>query len=52
MATLNLDMDVLRTLVTAQQLGGFNRAAEQIGRSQSAVSQQIRKLEELTEEPV
>jgi len=46
MAYLNLDMDVLRTLVTAQQLGGFNRAAGQIGRSQSAVSQQIRKLEE------
>ena len=42
----NLDMDVLRTLVTAQRLGGFNRAADYIGRSQSAVSQQIRKLEE------
>jgi len=52
MATLNLDMDVLRTLVTAQQLGGFNRAAEQIGRSQSAVSQQIRKLEEQVGEPL
>jgi DNA-binding transcriptional LysR family regulator len=46
MARTNLDMDVLRTLVTAQQLGGFNRAANHIGRSQSAVSQQIRKLEE------
>jgi len=44
--SLNLDMDVLRTLVTAQQLGSFNRAAERIGRSQSAVSQQIRKLED------
>ena len=43
---LNLDMDVLRTLVIAQQLGSFNRAADRIGRSQSAVSQQIRKLEE------
>jgi DNA-binding transcriptional LysR family regulator len=47
MNLLNLDMDVLRTLVTAQRLGSFNRAAERIGRSQSAVSQQIRKLEEL-----
>jgi DNA-binding transcriptional LysR family regulator len=46
MDLLNLDMDVLRTLVTAQRLGSFNRAAERIGRSQSAVSQQIRKLEE------
>jgi DNA-binding transcriptional LysR family regulator len=43
---INLDMDVLRTLVIAQQLGSFNRAADRIGRSQSAVSQQIRKLEE------
>jgi DNA-binding transcriptional LysR family regulator len=42
----NLDTDILRTLVTAQQLGGFNRAAQRVGRSQSAVSQQIRKLEE------
>lgn len=42
---INLDIDVLRTLVTAQRLGGFNRAAGQIGRSQSAISQQIHKLE-------
>jgi DNA-binding transcriptional LysR family regulator len=46
MGRINLDMDVLRTLLTAQQLGGLNRAAKQVGRSQSAVSQQIRKLEE------
>ena len=46
MGTLNLDMDVLRTLVAAQNLGAFNRAAKQVGRSQSAISQQIRKLEE------
>ena len=42
----NLDMDVMRTLSAAQQLGGLNRAAERVGRSQSAVSQQMRKLEE------
>jgi DNA-binding transcriptional LysR family regulator len=46
MGHVNLDMDVLRTLVTASDLGALNRAAEQVGRSQSAVSQQIRKLEE------
>ena len=39
-----MDMDV-RTLLTANELGALNRAAEQVGRSQSAVSQQIRKLE-------
>lgn len=46
MAAINLDIDILRTLVVAQRLGGFNRAADQIGRSQSAVSQQIHRLEE------
>jgi DNA-binding transcriptional LysR family regulator len=52
MRLTNLDMDVLRTLVTAQQLGSFNRTANHIGRSQSAVSQQIRKLEEQVGEPL
>ena len=48
----NLDMDVLRTLVAAQELGGLNRAALRVGRSQSAVSQQIRKLEEQVGQPI
>ncbi len=43
---LNLDMDVLRTFVTGFELGSFARAAERLGRSQSAVSTQLRKLEE------
>ncbi len=42
----NLDMDVLRTLAVAMELGGFARAAARLGRSQSAVSLQMRKLEE------
>jgi DNA-binding transcriptional LysR family regulator len=46
MRLTNLDMDVLRTLVTAIELGGFARAAATLGRSQSAVSLQMRKLEE------
>ncbi|WP_206957234.1 LysR substrate-binding domain-containing protein [Trinickia acidisoli] len=45
MALPNLDMDALRTLLASQQLGGLHRAAERVGRSQSAVSQQMRKLE-------
>ena len=52
MSRINLDMDVLRTLVMAQRLGGFGRAAEQVGRSQSAVSQQIHKLEERVGQPL
>lgn len=42
----NLDMDVLRTFVAGIDLGSFARAAEQVGRSQSAVSSQLRKLED------
>lgn len=40
-----LDLDVLRTLVAAERLGGFARASEFVGRSQSAVSQQMRRIE-------
>jgi DNA-binding transcriptional LysR family regulator len=43
---INLDMDVLRTFVTAFELGSFARAAARVGRSPSAVSSQLRKLEE------
>lgn len=46
MAIPNLDMDALRTFLATQHLGSLNRAAERVGRSQSAVSQQMRKLEE------
>jgi DNA-binding transcriptional LysR family regulator len=45
-ARTNLDMDVLRTFVAGFELGSFARAAQRVGRSQSAVSTQLRKLEE------
>lgn len=48
----NLDMNALRTLLASQQLGSLNRAAERIGRSQSAVSQQMHKLEEQIGQPL
>ena len=48
----NLGIDALRTLLATQQLGSLNRAAEQVGRSQSAVSQQMRKLEEQVGQPL
>jgi DNA-binding transcriptional LysR family regulator len=48
----NLDMDVLRTFVTAFELGSFARAAERLGRSQSAVSTQLRKLEDQIGQPL
>lgn len=46
MRLTNLDMDVLRSLVIGTQLGSFAKAAERLGRSQSAISLQLRKLEE------
>ncbi len=42
----NLDIDVLRSLVTGMDLGSFAKAADRLGRSQSAISLQLRKLEE------
>lgn len=45
-------MDALRTFLTAQKVGSLIRAAEQIGRSQSAVSQQMRKLEVQVGQPL
>ena len=48
----NLDMDVLRTFVTGFELGSFAKAADRLGRSQSAVSTQLRKLEEQVGRPL
>ncbi|HEV8392257.1 MAG TPA: LysR substrate-binding domain-containing protein [Dongiaceae bacterium] len=45
-----LDLDVLRTFVTGHDLGTFAAAAERLGRSQSALSLQLRKLEGQTGE--
>lgn len=47
MAT-NLDLDALRALATAMELGSFAQAAERLGRSPSALSLQMRKLESQT----
>ena len=41
-----LSLDNLRTFVTVVDLGGFAKAGEKLGRSQPAVSLQIRKLEQ------
>lgn len=51
-ARTNLDMDVLRTFATGFELGSFARAADRLGRSQSAVSTQLRKLEDQVGQPL
>jgi DNA-binding transcriptional LysR family regulator len=43
----NLPIDVLRAFVSVIDLGGFTKAGAALGRSQPAISLQIRKLEEL-----
>ncbi|HVY99828.1 MAG TPA: LysR substrate-binding domain-containing protein [Dongiaceae bacterium] len=42
------DIAALRMIVTGAELGSFARAAARLGRSQSAVSMQLKKLEEQT----
>jgi DNA-binding transcriptional LysR family regulator len=41
-----LDLELLRSFVSVVDAGGFTRAGERIHRTQSTVSQQIRRLEE------
>lgn len=48
----SFDMDALRAIVVGSELGSFARAAAQLGRSQSAVSMQLRKLEEQAGRPL
>ncbi len=50
MAHINLDMDVPRTLVTAQQSAGSAARPTRSGAPNQRVSQQIRRLEEQTGE--
>src|SRR5690242_3052084 len=42
-----LDSDLLRTFVAVAETGNFTRAAEKAGRTQSAVSMQMKKLEDM-----
>ncbi|WP_137391949.1 LysR substrate-binding domain-containing protein [Rhodoligotrophos defluvii] len=46
------DMDALRTMVVGIEMGSFARAASYLGRSQSAVSMQLKKLEEQANQPL
>ena len=44
----SLDLDVLRAFVMVAETRSFTRAAERLNRGQSAVSMQMKRLEELT----
>ena len=45
MARITFDLDALRSFVVGIELGGFAKAADRLGRSTSAVSAQLKKLE-------
>jgi DNA-binding transcriptional LysR family regulator len=47
-----LDLDLLRSFVSVVDAGGFTRAGERVHRTQSTVSQQIRRLEETIGRPL
>src|SRR5215813_4666624 len=47
-----LDLDLLRSFVSVVDAGGFTRAGERVHRTQSTVSQQIRRLEEALGRPL
>src|SRR5258708_7833346 len=47
-----LDFDLLRSFVSMVDTGGFTRAGERVHRTQSTVSQQIRRLEETLGHPL
>lgn len=49
---VHLDMDLARTFVAICDLGNFSRAAEAVGRTPSAVSLQVKKLEEIVGHPL
>jgi DNA-binding transcriptional LysR family regulator len=48
----NIPMDLLRTFVTVAEMRGFTLAGQLLGRSQPAVSLQIKRLEELIDAQV
>ncbi|MDP2259412.1 MAG: LysR substrate-binding domain-containing protein [Caulobacter sp.] len=49
---VNLDIDLLRAFVTVVETGSFTRTAALLGRTQPAVSLQIRRLEEQLRSPL
>lgn len=47
MADVNFDIDLLRCFLTVAETGSFTVAGAMVGRTQSAVSQRMKRLEDL-----
>ncbi|MHB2205976.1 LysR substrate-binding domain-containing protein [Methylobacterium sp. CM6257] len=48
----SLDIDLLRSFASVAETGALSRAAERIGRSQAALSMQMKRLEDLVGQPL
>ncbi|ALS64364.1 LysR substrate-binding domain-containing protein [Pandoraea apista] len=48
----SLDIDLLRSFVAIAQAGSLSRAAQRIARTQSALSQQMKRLEAIVDQPL
>ncbi|AOJ89901.1 LysR family transcriptional regulator [Burkholderia sp. MSMB0856] len=48
----SLDIDLLRSFVVIAEMRSLSRAAARVGRTQSALSQQMRRLEESVDQPL
>jgi DNA-binding transcriptional LysR family regulator len=49
---LSLEIDLLRSFVAIAEAKALSRAAARIGRTQSALSQQMKRLEEIVDQPL
>jgi DNA-binding transcriptional LysR family regulator len=47
-----LDLDLLRTFTMIAETRALNRAADRVGRSQAAISMQVKRLEEIVNQPL
>lgn len=52
MSKMNLDIDLLHSFLAIVDTGNFTRAADCVGRTQSAVSMQMKRLEETLSKPL
>ncbi|WP_257459526.1 LysR substrate-binding domain-containing protein [Archangium lipolyticum] len=52
MRKVNFDLDALRSFSAGMELGSFAKAADKLGRSTSAISAQLKKLEEQAGTPI
>jgi DNA-binding transcriptional LysR family regulator len=50
--TSQLDLDLLRTFVVIAETGALSRAAIRVGRTQAAISLQVKRLEQLVDQPL